>query len=145
MIHTNDFNQYSQLNESQKKKLQAVYNTVKYKDIVSQAFDALNLGGSPDYFCETSYVSALTILLQACNRPGFLDIVNCESDREEIRKQVDSLLQFFRVLENPSFSLLKKIDDAAQASPSRLDEEIDELYNEVLDHYRAKMEAMDIT
>lgn len=141
---------YDWLNDDQKKKLQAVYNTVQFKDIVDQAFDNFNLGLYLDARNSTAQYSAFTYMfhlqkiLQACNRPDFLAVAGTEAERKEAIAHVEGLIDFFRVLDSESFDTLNDIYEAANAS-GRHDEAIDTLYNKTREKYRAKLEAMNLS
>lgn len=150
MRFTDSFLTYSWLNESQKKKLQAVYNTVQNKDIVDQAFDNLEFNrfvdgsGRAVKFSPMSYLFSLRTVLQACNRIDFLELVgNNQAEQEEVRRHLERLYDFFRVLDSESFSTLSAIEEAAELEELQPGT-IDRLYSETKAKYLEKLEAMEV-
>lgn len=121
------------LNESQKKKLIKVYNSIRTKDITGQALDVLRFNGLTDptrYISPWHYKTAMISVLRLISLEGASEIIP-RRELVEIGDIVESIYKFFDILDSDSFNTLSEVYDAYNYSNGNPDKKINELMKDL--------------
>ncbi|WP_262250081.1 hypothetical protein [Parapedobacter soli] len=142
MNYPNDFINADHLSESQKSKLMAVYNTIRIKDIISQAIEFLGFqergAGAPGVY---EFLQTIRLCMRLCAR----DAAN-DAELKNSYELLERLHCFFDTLNSDDFNVILDIDKACQYSDETggYDNAINKLYIETKERITKKLKSMEL-
>lgn len=138
MNYPDDFMRAEHLTGEAKAKLMAVYNTVRCKDVIGQAFEMLCLhecnSGPYDYY------SFIKSIIAACSlSSSFNKVLDEEYGMKTALGLMDNLMTFFEILASDDFRTILAIDKVSQ-----YEGDVDKLYDETKIFYLDKAKALEL-
>lgn len=142
MNYPNDFLKADWLNDNQKSKLMAVYNTIRIKDIISQAIEFLGFQergfGTPGVY---EFLQAIRLWMRLCAREAAND-----TELKNSYELLERLHCFFDTLNSEDFNVILDIDKACQYPDETggYDNAINELYVETKERITKSFKSMEL-